>query len=65
MSKFFAPGAKVRTVGRNATTVVDYEDTDVFLRRIVLSPFIKQINLLEYDKTGRNSEITVHEVRIN
>lgn len=65
LSRHFAPGAKVKTVGRNGTTVIDYEDANVFLRRIVQSPFIKQINVLKGEKTGRNSSITVHEVRTN
>ena len=40
-------------------TVVDYEDVSVFLRRICLSDYIKQVNIIE---EGRK-QLTVHEVR--
>lgn len=64
-NKHFAPGAKVITVGRNMITNVDYEDAEVFLRRIALSPYIKQINIVSGDGNGQKSQITVHEVRTN
>lgn len=64
-NRHFSPGAKVITVGRNMKTNVDYEDVDVFLRRIVLSPFIKQINVISEEGTGKKSLITVHEIRTN
>lgn len=61
--RHFKPGAKVITIAQNGTTVVDYEDVNVFLRRITLSPFIKQISIIDGDNQDRNSVIKVHEVR--
>ncbi len=63
LSRHFVNGAKVRTLGRDMKTIVDYEDADVFLRRIAMSPFIKQINIVE-ENGGQNAIITVHELRI-
>ncbi len=63
MSKYFTDDAHVVTVGRNGTTKVMYEDVADFLRRLALSENIKQINILEGDTNGKNSIITVHEVR--
>ena len=65
LAKHFMSGAKVITKGRNMTTNVDYEDAAVFLRRIALSPFIKQINIISEDGVGKKSQIIVHEVRTN
>lgn len=65
MSTHFIPGAKVITKGRNMTTNVDYEDAEVFLRRIALSPYIKQINVISEEGAGKNTLIIVHEVRTN
>lgn len=62
-SKYFTSGAHVVTVGRNGTSKIMYEDVDDFLRRLALSSNIKQINILEGDNDGKNSIITVHEVR--
>lgn len=61
-SKFFAPGAMVSTIGRDMETIVDYEDAKTFLRRIAMSPYISQINIIE-GNDGKNTSITVHEVR--
>jgi hypothetical protein len=60
---YFTSGAHVVTVGRNGTSKIMYEDVDDFLRRLALSSNIKQINILEGDNDGKNSIITVHEVR--
>ena len=62
LSRHFAYGAKVMTIGRDMSTVVDYEDAETFLRRIIMSPFISQINVIE-ENGGRNSLIQVHEIR--
>lgn len=62
LANHFSNGAKVCTLGRDMTTVVDYEDAEVFLRRITMSPFIKQINIVE-ENGGQNSILTVHELR--
>lgn len=59
----FTTDAKVLTIASNGTTVVDYEDIDVFLKRIILSPYIKQIDVLEGNSEGKNSMIKVHELR--
>lgn len=62
LSKHFTHDAKVLTIGRDMSTVVDYEDAETFLRRIIMSPFILQINIIE-ENGGLNSLIRVHEVR--
>lgn len=62
LSKHFTREAKVLTIGRDMSTVVDYEDAETFLRRIIMSPFILQINVIE-ENGGLNSLIRVHEVR--
>lgn len=62
LSRHFSGGAKVCTLGRDMNTVVDYEDAEVFLRRIAMSPFIKQINIVE-ENGGQNAVLTVHELR--
>ena len=59
----FKSGAKVKTVGRNLTTIVAYEDAADFLSRITASPYIKNITIIKQADSGRNSEITVHEIR--
>lgn len=65
LAKHFTSGAKVITKGRNMTTNVDYEDAEVFLRRIALSPFIKQINVISEEGGDKKTQIIVHEVRNN
>lgn len=62
LSRHFAYGAKVCTIGRDMNTVVDYEDADIFLRRIAMSSFIKQINIIK-ENGGQNTILTVHELR--
>lgn len=62
LSKHFASGAKVLTLGRDMSTVVDYEDAETFLRRITMSPYISKINIVEQNH-GKNTLIRVHEVR--
>ncbi len=59
----FKIGAKVTTVGTDMKTMVDYEDAEVFLRRITLSPYITQVNILSGDGGGLKASIIVHEVR--
>lgn len=60
---YFSNDAHVVTVGRNGTSKIMYEDVPDFLRRLALSDNIKQINVLEGNNTGKNSLITVHEIR--
>jgi len=62
LSKHFSIGAKVITIGRDMNTLVDYEDALTFLNRIVLSPYISKINVIEQEGE-KNSLIKVHEVR--
>lgn len=62
LSKHFTYDAKVLTLGCDMNTIVDYEDAEVFLRRIVMSPYIRQINIVE-QTSGKNKLIKVHEVR--
>lgn len=62
LSKHFTSDAKVLTLGRDMKTVVDYEDAETFLRRIAMSPYISQINVVE-QTGGKNSLVRVHEVR--
>lgn len=59
MRRFFDKDTKVITIANDMKTVVDYEDVSVFLRRICLSDYIKQVNIIE---EGRK-QLTVHEVR--
>lgn len=51
--------SKVMTVGTDLETVVDYEDPEVFLRRICLSPYIRQVIVLRTE----GNMLIVHEVR--
>lgn len=62
LGKHFASGAKVLTLGRDMSTVVDFEDAEVFLRRITMSPYIKQVNVVEQNG-GKNMLVRVHEIR--
>lgn len=62
-SSHFTSNAQILTVGADMSTVVDLEDVDTFLRRIVLSGNIKQVNVLKGMDTGKNSSIKVHELR--
>lgn len=59
LSRYFSGISKVRTVGTDMKTVVEYEDPADFLRRICLSPFIKKVNVLSKD----NGTLIVHEIR--
>ena len=62
LSRNFTSNAKVMTLGRDMNTVVDYEDAEDFLRRIAMSPFIQQVNIVEQNE-GKSQLIKVHEVR--
>lgn len=59
LSRYFSGVSKVRTVGTDMKTVVEFENPDDFLRRICLSPFIKKVNVLNKD----NGTLIVHEIR--
>lgn len=63
LQECFTPNAKVKTVGRNLTTIVAYEDAEEFLRRIIASPYIKVISIVKQAESGKNTEVIVHELR--
>lgn len=46
LKKHFAKDAKVKTLGRNMTTVVDFEDAETFLYRLAMSPYISRVNIV-------------------
>ncbi len=58
-SRHFGSISKVMTVGSDMETVVDYENPTDFLRRICLSPFIVQVNVISQEQ----GVLTVHEIR--
>lgn len=62
MSRHFTGNSKIITIGRDMSTVVDYEDAETFLNRIAMSPYIEQINIIEH-VGEKNSILRVHEVR--
>ncbi|MBQ6063475.1 MAG: caspase family protein [Prevotella sp.] len=59
LNRYFSGISKVRTVGTDMKTVVEYENPADFLRRICLSPYIKKVNVLNKDK----GTLIVHEIR--
>lgn len=61
----FAAKAKVVTMGRNGTTVVDVEDAKQYLDRIALSTFIREVIVLKVsrDSSGKINSMTVREIR--
>ncbi|MBP3762547.1 MAG: caspase family protein [Bacteroidales bacterium] len=63
--KYFSQGAKVATVGRNGSTVVDYENAADWLQRIASSKNIISINIIKESKNnqGMRQYITVQEIR--
>lgn len=63
--KFFSDDAKVATVGRNGSTIIEYESAHDFLNRITLSKFIKQVNIIKEarDASGKRNYIKVMEIR--
>ncbi len=61
--RHFTPDAKVVTLAANGITVIDYEDVDVFLKRIILSLYIENITVLNGSNDELNSLIKVQEMR--
>lgn len=63
--KYFTSDAKVATVGRNGSTIIDYETVQDYLRRIAVSKLIKQINIIKEttDSQGKRNYIKVQEIR--
>ena len=59
LGRHFGNISKVMTVGSDLKTAVDYEDPQDFLRRICLSPYIVQVNIIGVE----DGILTVHEVR--
>ena len=60
LDKYMIGFDKVMTVGTDLQTAVDYENPRDFLRRICLSSYIKQVNIIKKD----DGILTVHEVRV-
>lgn len=64
-NKYFTADAKVATVGRNGTTIIEYELARDFLRRIAVSKLISKMNVIKEttDSTGKRNYIKVQEIR--
>ncbi len=65
-NKYFTSDATVATVGRNGTTIIEYETARDFLRRIAVSQFIQKINVIKEttDSTGKKRNyIKIQEIR--
>ena len=64
--KYFTADAKVATVARNGSTIIEYESAREFLRRIASSSFIKQVNIVKElaDNQGKRTYLKVQEIRI-
>ncbi len=63
--KHFTNDAMVATVGRNGTTIIEYESARDFLRRIAASKLIVKMNVISEttDTTGKRNYIKVQEIR--
>ena len=63
--QYFTPDAKVATVGRNRTTIIDYENARDFLRRIAVSTLVRQVSVIQESTAsdGRRNFIKVQEIR--
>ena len=59
-SNHFGKYREILTVGTDLETVVEHEKPNDFLRRISLSPYIKQVNIIREE----SGDLIVHEVRI-
>ena len=64
-NKYFTADAKVATVGRNGTTIIEYESARDFLRRIAVSKLISKMNVIKEmtDSSGKRNYIKVQEIR--
>ena len=64
--KHFSADAKVATVARNGSTIVEYESALDFLRRIASSAFVKQVNIIKAmtDPQGKHTYMKVQEIRL-
>ena len=65
--KYFSANSKVATVGRNGSTIIDYESAYDWLHRLAASHTIDTIIIIKEtsDNQGRRSFIRVQEVRQN
>lgn len=63
--KYFTADAKVATVGRNGSTIIEYESARDFLHRIAVSSLIQRMNVIKEttDSTGKRNYIKVQEIR--
>lgn len=64
-NKYFTSDAKVATVGRNGTTIIEYESARDFLCRIAVSKLISKMNVIKEttDSSGKRNYIKVQEIR--
>jgi hypothetical protein len=64
-AKYFSEDAKVATVGRNGTTIIELESARDFLRRIATSKLIRQVLVVkeQTDTTGKRNYLKVQEIR--
>ena len=64
-NKYFTSDAKVATVGRNGSTIIEYESARDFLRRIAVSKLISKMNVIKEmtDSSGKRTYIKVQEIR--
>lgn len=60
LDKFFAPNAKIRTVG-DSGIILDSENAEDYLRRIVLSRRIASIEIVGSENDGKITELTIKE----
>lgn len=65
MESHCTPGAMVQVVGRNMTTIVDTLSATAYIRSLCLSPFVRQVIVIEErtDSAGKVSYLKVHEIR--
>ena len=58
ISKFFEPNAKVKTLGESGD-IIEIEDVEDFLRRIIMSRRINRINVISIEKDSKITELSV------
>ena len=62
LNSLFAPDAKVRFLGQDSDTVIDREESDVFLGRLATSKLILNVAIVEAELNSKN-KITSLKVR--
>lgn len=63
--KYFTSSAKVVTVGRNGSTILENESARYYLHRLARSESISKVNIIneKTDSSGKHSYIKVQEIR--